>query len=180
MATQSTAPTTSPGAKVLREFRVITRDLASRLSLHIPPGQFGRYLLVGTWNTVFGYSTFAAFTALLKPYVAASYIPASVLSGILNISVAYLGYKRFVFKTKGNYLQEWVRCMGVYGSGILLGVCILPVFVWFIRRATSFDRQAPYIAGAILSGFNVIYNFVGNKKFSFKTVSGMDGNTGEV
>ena len=32
-----------------------------RLVDHIPPGQFGRYLLVGAWNTLFGYGSFAFF-----------------------------------------------------------------------------------------------------------------------
>jgi hypothetical protein len=31
----------------------------AKLTRHIPPGQFGRYLLVGAWNTLFGYGSFA-------------------------------------------------------------------------------------------------------------------------
>src|ERR1700674_2234048 len=86
------------------------------LTRHIPPGQFGRYLLVGLGNTVFGYATFAFFTAILDRYVPQSYMLASVLASVLNITVAFLGYKWFVFKTKGNYLREWGRCVGVYGG----------------------------------------------------------------
>ena len=36
-----------------------------RLVDQIPSGQFGRYLLVGAWNTIFGYGSFAFFTKIL-------------------------------------------------------------------------------------------------------------------
>jgi putative flippase GtrA len=139
------------------------------LTQHIPPGQFGRYLLVGVWNTLFGYGTFALLTAILTPVVPYSYMWASLLSSLFNITVSYLGYKWFVFKTKGNYVQEWLRCVAVYGSAIAIGLIALPVLVTLIRRNTHFFSQAPYIAGAILMVFTIIYGFLGHKKFSFRT-----------
>jgi putative flippase GtrA len=142
---------------------------STKLAGHIPPGQFGRYLLVGAWNTLFGYGSFAFFTAILSPVIPHSYIVASVIASLLNISVSYLGYKWFVFKTKGNYVREWIRCVGVYSGGILFGVLALPVLVTLIRRNTRFFTQAPYIAGALLTAFMVMYSFVGHKKFSFRT-----------
>jgi putative flippase GtrA len=141
------------------------------LTRHIPPGQFGRYLLVGIWNTLFGYSTFALLTAVLTPVLPYSYMWASALSSVLNITVAFLGYKWFVFKTKGNYLKEWLRCLAVYSSGIIISLIALPVLVTIIRHKTRFFVQAPYIAGAILTGAVVIYSFVGHKNFSFRTPS---------
>lgn len=139
------------------------------LARHIPPGQFGRYLLVGSWNTLFGYGTFALFTALLNPVVRYSYIWASLFSSLLNITVAFLGYKWFVFKTKGNYLREWARCVAVYGGGIIFGLIALPVVVTIIRRNTRLFTEAPYIAGALLTILVVFYSFLGHKKFSFRT-----------
>ena len=139
------------------------------LAAHIPPGQFGRYLLVGMWNTLFGYGTFALFTALLTPVIPHSYIPASAISSLLNITVAYLGYKWFVFKTKGNYVREWARCVAVYSSAIIINLLLLPVLVLAIRRWTSFYAAAPYIAGAVLIGCTTIYSFLGHKNFSFRS-----------
>ena len=72
------------------------------LKRHFPPGLCGRYLLVGCLNTAFGYVAFAFFTAVLDPFVPQSYMLASVLGSLLSITVAFLGYKWFVFKTKGN------------------------------------------------------------------------------
>ncbi len=124
---------------------------------------------MGAWNTLFGYALYAALTAVLTPLIPYSYMVASLLANIVSITVAFLGYKWFVFKTKGNYVREWIRCVGVYSGGILFGVLALPVLVTLIRRNTRFFTQAPYIAGALLTAFMVMYSFVGHKKFSFRT-----------
>jgi len=141
------------------------------LTSHFPPGQFGRYLVVGVWNTLFGYASFAALTALLAPLIPYSYMAASLLSSILNITVAFLGYKWFGFKTKGNYLREWTRCVVVYSGSIGIGLALLPVLVVIIRHTTRYERGAPYIAGALLTGVSVVFSFVGHRKFSFRTRS---------
>ena len=138
------------------------------LTRHIPPGQFARYLVVGVWNTAFGYATFALFTRLLENVVPQSYMMATVLASLINITVSFLGYKWFVFKTKGNYLREWSRCVAVYGSNILVGLAILPILVYLIRHHSHWQYQAPYIAGALLTGFTVLVSFFGHKHFSFK------------
>jgi putative flippase GtrA len=140
---------------------------------HIPPGQFLRYLLVGVGNTAFGYGLFALSTFLLsRRWPEYGYIAAGLLSSIVNITVAFFAYKVFVFKTKGNYLREWVRCFAVYGSSIAIGVVILPGVVYVIRHATAIDTNAPYLAAAAMTGFNAIYNFLGHKKFSFRERAG--------
>jgi len=145
-----------------------SHPLLQRLFSHIPPGQFGRYLVVGLWNTFFGYATFILFTMLLsRRYSQYGYIFAGILSSILSITVAFFGYKWFIFKTKGNYLREWLSTMAVYGSSIAIGTVLLPGVVYMVRRLTHIDKKAPYLAAAILSCFNVIYSFIANKKFSF-------------
>lgn len=145
--------------------------MMAKLTEHIPPGQFLRYLLVGGWNTLFGYSTYALFTALLTPRVRFGYMVASACSSLLNITVAYLGYKFFVFKTQGNYLAEWLRCIAVYGSGMLPGLLLLPLLVEGLRYAFHLQRSGPYIAGALVMGLGVVYSFFGHKHFSFRVPS---------
>jgi putative flippase GtrA len=123
---------------------------------------------VGAWNTVFGYSSFAVLTALLTPHIPYAYMLAGVISTLLNITVAFLNYKWFIFKTKGNYLREWFRCLMVYSSGIVLGTFLLPATVFCIRLVTSLTTSAPYIAAAILMGANLVLSFLGHRKFSFR------------
>ena len=143
------------------------RASVSALTRHIPPGQLGRYLVVGLWNTAFGYGTFALFTALLDRYVPASYLAASLLSSVLNITVSFLGYKWYVFRTRGNYLSEWARCLMVYSGSIALGLVLLPPTVFLVAHLTGSPGAAPYIAGALIMGVQVVLSFLGHRTFSF-------------
>jgi putative flippase GtrA len=142
--------------------------IPASLAAHFPPGQFIRYLLVGMWNTLFGYSLYAALTALLTPSIPYSYMVASVLANVVSITVAFLGYKWFVFRTKVNYLREWARCVAVYSSAMAVGLALLPILVGLVRHYTRYQRQAPYIAGALLTGVSVVFSFVGHRRFSFR------------
>jgi putative flippase GtrA len=46
---------------------------------------------------------------------------------------------------------------------------LLPILVSIVRHATRYQRQAPYIAGAMLTSVSVVFSFVGHRKFSFRT-----------
>ena len=169
-----------------------------------PAGQFVRYLCVGVFNTLFGYISFAVILTLLNAALPArllylTVVLASILSVPPNITVAYLGYKIFVFRTKGNYLREWLKCFAVYGTGMIPGLVVLSALTRFLqsmihRHAASLhvflsavERHlsghplallqhittgkaiAGYIAGAVVIGFSTIYSFVGHKKVTFRT-----------
>jgi putative flippase GtrA len=122
---------------------------------------------VGACNTIFGYGCFALFTLLLTPVFSYGYVLASLFANLLSITFAFFGYKWFVFKTKGNYLQEWIRCVGIYAGSMILSAAALPVVVGIIRRQPGHDRSAPYIAGAIVLVFSVIFSFFGHRHISF-------------
>jgi putative flippase GtrA len=139
-----------------------------RLTSHIPPRQFARYLVVGAFNTLMGFGTFAAMTRLLEPLGRQSYLLANFLASILNITVAFFLHKRFAFRSKGNWRREYVRYLGVYASSMALGLILLPVVVTALRWAFGWERQAPYIGAALLTVFGVIYNFIGNMRYSFR------------
>src|ERR1700690_1589 len=121
----------------------------SGLSDDVPPGQFGRYLLVGVWNTLFGYGIFAALVAGLDRHLRYGFVLANLLASILTITVAFLAYKRFVFKTKGNYFGEWLRCLAVYSGSVVLGTALLPVVVQLLRYEIGLGNSAPYLGGAL-------------------------------
>ena len=130
--------------------------------------QMGRYLLVGGFNTVFGYSLFAVLNYSLQGMGQYSYMLASLLSNLVAISVAFLGYKWFVFRTRGNYLKEWARCVAVYSSGVLLTLAGLPILVPLLRRfVVQRPQAAPYLAAAIMAVVVVIASFLGHKHISF-------------
>lgn len=130
--------------------------------------QFTRYLIVGAFNTVFGYSVFALLNwsfAALGPY---SYMYAWALANLIAITEAFLAYKWFVFRTRGKYIAEWVRCLGVYGSTMLIGIVTLPILVSMLRRTLHRPEQAPYIAVALGTLLTVLLSFFGHKNISFR------------
>lgn len=127
---------------------------------------FSRYLIVGCVNTAFGYTSFAAFTVLLTDFGKYTFMVAYLMSSIVNITVSFLGYKWFVFKTRGHYFQEWLRTLGIYSAGILINVSILPFLVAVVQHF-GYSSSAPYVAGAILTISTVTLSFFGHRKFSF-------------
>jgi putative flippase GtrA len=141
--------------------------LESRRSL----AQFGRYLLVGGFNTAFGYGVFALFNWLLTrvPY---GYLWATLFGNLIAITVAFLGYKWFVFKTRGHYLREWLRCLGVYGSSMALGLAGMAILVPFLRHRMAHPQAASYLAAALLTCVSVVLNFLGHKHISFRRTAG--------
>jgi putative flippase GtrA len=158
------------GVRILSREPIVpteSRNLFAKLTSHVP--QFSRYTLVGIINTIFGYGLYAALTAFFMPRVAHGYLVAAIVASPVAISVAFLGYKWFVFKTKGNYLREWIRCNVVYGTTTLIGIILLPAFVFGFRKSLGLDAAAPYVAGATVTGLNVIISFLGHRNFSFRS-----------
>jgi putative flippase GtrA len=131
------------------------------------PGQVIRYLAVGAWNTGFGFALYSAFTALLSQRMRYGYVVASILANLISITVSFLGYKWIVFKTKGNYLRGWLKCLTVYSASMVIGAVALLPLVGVVKRVTHDSRYSPYIAGILLTGFTVIFSFFGHKHISF-------------
>ena len=181
----------------------IPRRRLQRLVNLFPGGQFFRYLMVGGFNTLFGYCTFVLTLALLGRSVPARYLYlsaplASIISTPFNITVAYFGYKLFVFRTKGNHLLEWLKCFAVYGTGMIPGLVALGALTRLLQAQLHQHSAALHaalsaleahlsgkpltllqhlahgkniageIAGAIVIAISTIYSFVGHKKVTFK------------
>jgi putative flippase GtrA len=144
----------------------------------LPSWQFVRYLVVGGWNTIFGYATFAVIYYLFHHYnVPASNIywqvlAAQIVSTPINFTGSYLSYKFFVFRTKGNYLREWLKSIAVYGSSFLPSLVLLPLLVRALLYLPHMRGSAPYLANALLMGVVVIYSFLGHKHFTFRVSPG--------
>jgi putative flippase GtrA len=181
----------------------IPKGRLQRLVNLFPPGQFVRYLCLGVFNTFFGYFSFAVTLTLLNALLPArllylTVILASILPTPLNITVAYFCYKFLVFRTKGNYLGEWLKCFAVYGTGMIPSLVALSALTRFLQsmihghaaslhvflstverhlsgRPLAFLQHiatgkaiAGYIAGAVVIGVSTVYSFVGHKKVTFR------------
>ena len=166
-------------------------------------GTFIRYLVAGVFNTMVGYCTFVIGLSLLSRLIAPRYLYlaaplASVVTTPFNITVAYFGYKFFVFRTRGNYLVEWLKCFAVYGTGMIPGLFALGALtrvfqgtihthapllhvilsaleshlggpvLHLVQRAAASRNIAGNLAGAIVMGLTTIYSFIGHRKVTFR------------
>ena len=194
-------PTHPPVVPISQNPFIPTRRLQRLVNL-FPGGQFLRYLCVGGFNTVFGYLTYAILFTFFSSLMAGNraYLAAplgSIISTPLNITVAYFGYKFFVFRTKGNYISEWFKCFAVYGTGMIPGLLALSALtrlmqsfihshaanlhpmlasfeshltghiLVFVQQIATGPKMAGYLAGAITTAFTTIFSFVGHKKVTF-------------
>jgi putative flippase GtrA len=130
--------------------------------------QVVRYLLVGGFNTCFGYALFVTFNYLFRSLGVYGSEIASLLGNVIAITVAFLGYKWFVFRTRGNYLREWLRCLSVYGSSMLFALVMLPPLTLLLRRWYGHSQMASNVAAAILTVVTVAASYFGHKHFSFR------------
>ena len=125
-----------------------------------------RFLLVGGWNTIFGYLAFIGldylFTGLFsKRYVA--YMSAAVFSNILAIINAYVFHKYITFKStvRGlGIIAEFLRFSTTYLVTFVLGLLLLPFSVEVLNIT-------PKIAVALLVVLFTGISYLGHMKFSF-------------
>ena len=86
-----------------------------------------RYLLVGVFNTVFGYALSLLVYHFLQNDL--SIVVIGIMINVISITVAFLGYKLFVFESSGNWLHEYLRCYVTYGFSAVLGIALIWIFV---------------------------------------------------
>ncbi len=126
-----------------------------------------RFLMVGIWNTFFGYLVFVGFDSLFFPlfsqrYVA--YMSAAILSNILAIINAYIFHKYITFKSriKGiGVVFEFLKFSATYLITFCLSLLILPLFVEILN-------VTPKIAGGLVILCCTVISYVGHSKFSFR------------
>jgi putative flippase GtrA len=118
-----------------------------------------RYLVVGGWNTIFGYLTGVGFFLLLDQHLHIVLI--AIFSNIVAITMSFITYKLLVFKTCDKWLSEYLKCYLVYGVNTLVGIFLLWLFV------EHFSVNIWLAQGAII-GLTVVFSYLLHKRFTFK------------
>jgi len=118
-----------------------------------------RYLVAGAWNLLFGYMLGVVVYLWLNQIVHVIII--SIIVNIITITMSFLTYKIFVFKTSGGWLTEYLKIYAVYGSTAFFGTVLLWIFIDYLKIDIWFSQ------GLVLS-ILFIFSFILNKKFTFK------------
>ena len=125
----------------------------------IPDSQILRYLITGGWNTLFGVLGYTLLYAWLHERV--NYLVLLIPSNILAITNAFICYKLFVFKTRGNMLREYFRFYVVYGSSMLLGFVLMFILV-------DGFKLNPIIAQFIGVPITIAFSYFSHRNYSFR------------
>jgi len=125
------------------------------------------YLLIGIWNTIFGYGVFVAlyyWTARFNIH----YEVVLVLSQIISVTNAYILYKKFVFRTKGNFVQEYFRFCTFYWLSFMTNIFLLPLLVEVLRQDPMLSQGLLTLGTAAMS-----YFWHANYTFAFVSKAGL-------
>lgn len=123
-------------------------------------GRIVRFLIAGGWNTAFGYVSLALLYYMFSDKI--HYLFLMVFAAILSITNAYICHKFFVFKTKGNYVKEYLRYYAVYSVPIGMGFVFFPFCIEILKM--NF-----YVTQALLTFVTIIISYFGHKHISFRT-----------
>ncbi|HEV2645733.1 MAG TPA: GtrA family protein [Acidobacteriaceae bacterium] len=139
----------------------------------LPSGEVIRFLMVGGFNTVFGIALAYAFIHPVEFFFPR--LPRAAVTTIANyaalpigITVAFLAYKWFVFRTQGNYLKEWLKVFAVYGVSLPFPAVVIPVATSLFQAMHLAPRVVSLLALIANSGVIACYSYFAHKKFSFK------------
>ncbi len=119
-----------------------------------------RYVIAGVWNTFFGY-----ILGLVLYYGSGGQInvvAVGVTGNIISISMAFIIYKLYVFRTKGNWLKEYFRAFLVYGLSGIMGVGLLSLFVDGVGLPFWMGQGMAIVLIVIIS-------YISHSRFTFKS-----------
>jgi putative flippase GtrA len=120
-----------------------------------------KYLVAGVWNTLFGYSLGVGSYLLLGKHLHIIYI--SILTNIVAITMSFLTYKLFVFRTTGGWIKEYLKIYLVYGATAIIGTIMLWIFVDFFYINI-------WLSQGLVLALAFIFSFFLNRGFTFKRV----------
>ena len=148
-----------------------------------------RYLIVGGWNTLFGYLLFLLLLALigqplhslqgssvpLLSWIGAGYyVTVSWIGWVAAVPQSTLTMKYLVFRSRGHVLTQVAKAYLVYIPSQVGGSVVL----WFVVQVLGIR---PEFGALVTLGVTTVASYLGHKYFTFKAPPSSvdaDGDTG--
>lgn len=118
-----------------------------------------RFLIVGGWNTVFGYLCFYVLYHLTADHL--HYLVITALAHFINIIQAYVMHRGLVFRSAARIVDEFLRFNASYVATFVFG--LLAMFLLVDGFGIS-----PLLAQAIVILINVVLSYVLHSRVSFR------------
>ena len=117
-----------------------------------------RFLVIGGWNTLFGYLTFVILYALWHERL--HYLVIAVLAHAIAVVNAFTAHRLLTFRRRGPWLAEFVR----FNVTLLVMLGIGLVGLWSL---VSIIGMNPLVAQALMTIATVIVSYFAHLGFSF-------------
>lgn len=117
------------------------------------------YLLVGGWNTVFGFGVFAALQLAFDDVL--HYLVVLVASWVISVLEAFFAYRVVVFRVRGQLLRDLARFSSVYVGAFAFNLAALPL-------AVDLGGIPVLVAQAVVVVLTVVSSFFLHRSYSFK------------
>lgn len=134
------------------------REMTSR-ALRMANGKEVRYVLVGGWNTLFGWAVFVALQLTVGATI--GYMAVLVIAQVVSIINAYLCYRWLVFRVQGSWWLDFFRFSTVYWIVFALNIVALPLMV-------SALGMNVILAQTVFVVVTVIASYIAHNRFSFR------------
>lgn len=120
-----------------------------------------RFLVVGGWNTLFSYGMLWILDAFLHARL--HYTLILTINWVIGVTHNLFTFKLLVFRTRGNWLKEYLRSYVVYAGAYVANLAIVAVVmeIWHPRLGVA---ALPAIAVVTL------ISWFGHKHFTYRTV----------
>jgi putative flippase GtrA len=116
-----------------------------------------RFVVVGAWNTVFG---FLAFTVLLTVLSDALYLPALVIAQTAAVVQAHWTQRHFVWRSASPYLTELMRFSTIYIVVLIANVVLLYGMVEWVS-------SPPLVTQYVIGGALILASYFAQRRWAF-------------
>ena len=134
------------------------REMTSR-ALRMANRKEVRYVLVGGWNTLFGWAVFVALQLTVGATI--GYMAVLVIAQVVSIINAYLCYRWLVFRVQGSWWLDFFRFSTVYWIVFALNIVALPLMV-------SVLGMNVIVSQTVFVVVTVIASYIAHNRFSFR------------
>lgn len=116
------------------------------------------YLLAGGWNTLFGFFVMIWLYTLMSNFLHVAVI--ATIANVLSITMSFLTYRYFVFKSKNVWWAEYLKCYVIYGALAAFSIVMTSILVDYFELRI-------WISQLITVPTTIIVSYVGHKHFTF-------------
>lgn len=116
--------------------------------------QLSKFVIVGILNTVVGYGAFFFILSY------SNYLTSLIISHIIGVTHSYIWNKYWTFKSKGTYINEFIKFNSVYVIVFIVNAITLIILVDILNIN---PRMGQLITLPIIT----IISFMGHRRWSF-------------